>query len=148
MDRGLDRGLLADLCQRWDEPALKALVIEVALDQAIERVDVGGVRSRDEEWLDGVIERAAPLQSTSDIDSVDDRPIDDDNIEPTDAIDTSSAEALLTALLVVGTDVSLAGATRLLGRSWQGAEQLDAFVAVRLDDSDPLAQAAWAVLRT
>jgi hypothetical protein len=61
-DVALDRGLLADLCQRWDEPALKAPVIEAALE-----VD-GEDRSRsgDEEWLDGIIERAAPLPVTPD----------------------------------------------------------------------------------
>lgn len=122
---GLDRGLLTDLCQRWDEPALKALVIEAALNVGV--ADRSG--SSAQEWLGGVIQLAAPLSDTP------------------DEVDTSSAEALLTALLVVGTPPALAAARQLLDRSWPGTEQLAAFVGARLNDSDPLGRAPWVVLR-
>ncbi len=73
-DVALDRRLLADLCQRWDEPALKALVIEAALDVA----GGDGSQLEDQEWLDGIIARTAPSQIRPDIGADDDRTIDID----------------------------------------------------------------------
>lgn len=136
----LDRALLADLCQRWDEPALKALAIETALNPALDDRSV----SDNEEWLEEVIERAAPLGDTSENDVA--RSLAEEPAPP-DAVDISSAEALLTAFLIVGTRPALSAAQRLLDRSWSGAGQLAAFVADRLDDSDPLASVPWTVLR-
>lgn len=133
----LDRALLADLCLRWDEPSLKALAIEAAID----RDESADSRSDDRDWLDEVIGRAAPMLS---------RPGDasqgaDDRARPTEAVDISSAESLLTALLIVGTDLAMDTARRLLRRSWPGAEQLADFVAACA--SDPFGGARWAALQ-
>jgi hypothetical protein len=137
----LDRGLLTELCQRWDEPALKALVIETALGGE----DADRSRPSDEGWLEEVIALAAPRSDTSEND-VEPSFADDAALPP--AVDTASAEALLTALLVVRTDATLNAARQLLNRSWAGADQLAAFLNDRLEDSDPLAREPWIALRT
>jgi hypothetical protein len=148
----LRRELLTALCQRWDEPALKALVVEAALGDEVVAADQS--QPGDQEWLDGVIELAAPLPTPTD-DTLDDYPVNDDHVRPGLAdepgadrtVDTSSAEALVTALLVIGTDPAVAGAQRLLNRSWPGTEQLAEFVDARLRDPDPLARLPWEQLR-
>lgn len=141
----LDRTLLAALCFRWDEPALKALVIESAL-----RVDgADSPTSGDTEWLDSLIERAAPLALDT-ADTAIDIQLGRENIdEPRqrDAVDIGSAEALLISLLIVGTAQALAAARRLLERSWPGAAEIAEFLASRLNDSDPLSRAPWEELR-
>lgn len=58
----LNRGLLTELCQHWEEPALKALVIETALAGA----NADRSRPSDEERLGKVIEQTAPRTGTSD----------------------------------------------------------------------------------
>lgn len=137
----LDRRLLTDLCQRWDEPALKALVIEAALNVAV----ADHPRSANEEWLEGVIEQAAPQLPDTSNNDVDPSSLDEAGSPP--AVDTSSAEALLTALLVVGTAPALAAARQLHDRDWPGAVQLAEFVDARLEDSDRLGRTPWVALR-
>ena len=135
----LDRELLSDLCQRWDVPALKALVIEAAIefDQPAEP------NAEVVEWLTRVVERAAPLLVLPD----DDRLVDDDETYSLGEIDTGSAEALLTALLVVGTESTINAARQLFARQWLGSRQLDDFVRSNLNDSDPLARVPWQALQ-
>lgn len=140
----LGRELLAELCLRWDEPALKALVIEAALRVG----DAGSQGASDVEWLDGLIQRAAPTQI--DLGSApDDRQNDPDidNLQsPQAAVDIGSAEALLTALLIVGTEPALAAAERLRTRRWPGAGQISRFLESRLSDPDPFGRAPWEAL--
>jgi hypothetical protein len=140
----LDGELLTELCQRWDEPALKALVIEAAMEpDGSQRL-----RPSQDEWLAGVIDRAAPLPVAVDDRLDDDRQIDDDQVALPGAIDTSSAEALLTALLIVGTDAAIASARQLLERRWPGGERLARFVTDRVNDPDPLGRVPWTALRS
>ena len=137
----LDRSLLAELCRRWDEPALIALVIEASLetDGSEDR------RVSDAEWLDIIVAQAAPAESQDNAVFRDDR-TDNDEIEPFDEVDITAAETLLTALLILGSDPAFAAARELLDRSWPGSSELTTFFNDRVEDPDALARRPWARL--
>lgn len=144
-DISLGDRVLTELCRGWDEPAFKALVIEVAISPGSEGETLS---ERARNWLEELVDLVTAVYGAE---PSSDPAESDDGEEPSssvaESVDVEEAEALLVALLIVGSEETRRTARRLANRDWPGATALAEFVGSHLDDTDPLTRLAWEALR-
>jgi hypothetical protein len=134
--------LLRALVERWEATSFKAVAIETAIADADDA-------ERSETWLAGLVDRAVRTEITGDTT----RPRDFGGDEPdrnqksirppSERRGSRHAYSLFLALVACDTAATTNAASDLVGRDWDGAEDLVLSVWARLDSLDDESRDVW-----